>query len=204
MATFEEDRSGGGNRNRRSWGHPEHRTPPRRSRNTKGPREPYLRLDNRKLFRRDLEQMDDEELEDIVARLRADNESISKDIPSLSGDAEIKAKDKKRFNEQWIDTICDKLLKDDFEDDYEDDGAPADREEINAKLETPEGRRELAEAMVPPIREKLEMQACMEKESGDPIHDDKMVRSLLAAINRHLSPELAAIVLNDATSDATR
>jgi len=194
MPTFEDDCSGK-NGNTRSW-EQDHRTSPRRQPSEKAnrQREPYLRIDNRKLFRRDLEDMEVQELDDIAVRLEADNKSIDDDLPTLSGDAEIKAKDKKRFNEQWINTIRNDLLEDDF--DGEDEDYDIENDDI------------------PEIKDVGELQAGTDyvgvphMKDGEPVGPPykatpmpPLVKKLLASISKHLSPELAAIVIADATCE---
>ena len=188
MATFEDDCSG--RSQSRSWDH-EHRTAPRRQeqpRRTESPREPYLRIDNRKLFRLDLEEMDAHELDDIASRLEADNESIEQDLPALSGNAEIKAKDKKRFNEQWIRTIRDELIDEDFGDD-EDEDDEDDEDEIKMPLadclDTSEERRGPDEE---------ERKSCCASGAD-------FAKRLMESIGKHLSSRLAAIVIADATNE---
>jgi len=136
------------------------------------------------LYRSDLEEMDDAELEDIVARLETDNESIKTDLPQLTGDAEIKARDKKRFNEQWIDTIRNELLAEERRD-----GEPRNFEE--GDYGDYSGDDEPLECEERPV---------FKKTSDAGIPPEEMYPRILAAINKHLSPELVAIILADATN----
>jgi len=167
MATFEDEvaRDVDGNcRQPRSWNNDGNsRRAPREQRQKKA-REPYLRIDNRKFFRRDLEELSVSELDDIVDRLQVDNNSIDEDLPSLSGDAEIKARDKMKFNLQWITIITKELIVDYDEDDayieYDDD------DDVSVGTSPKE-----------------------------------MVNRLRASINKHLSIELATVILNDAMNN---
>jgi len=124
----------------------------------------------------DLEEMEGDELDDIVARLEADNQSIDTDLASLSGDAEIKAKDKKRFNKQWITTINDKLLDGDSYD--IDDEVPEQEVETTTETKPRTSTTFTSEEVKNPSRD--------------------MAKLLISSINKHLSPELAAIVIGDA------